>query len=323
MERKITMKDIARMAGVDRSSVSRILNQSFERHSYRPETVKRVMQLAREHGFRPNRTARALKTGRTQLIGLLMSDLRNPFFGELAARMDEAFSEMGCRVVIADSGNRFGRETQCLRDLLGFNVDGIIFSPCGLKRQPLLKTFRRPVVVLDYDIYPDRPSVVLDERNVAEQLVGLARRKGYRRIGLVCHHETRHREDAFRALAGDGLVVLRPPETLRRIRRIDNQVAWNRERNADALIGMNNETTLRMLESLHADGVAVPEEIGVAGIDDFPLAGLLTPALTVVRQPIEDYARKAVEYLRAKINDPDCRLGNFYGAAELIERGSL
>jgi DNA-binding LacI/PurR family transcriptional regulator len=319
---KSTMRDLSVRTGLDRSSVSRILRGDFGTHRYRPETIAHVRREAVRLGFSPNRAARSLKTGRSQLVGVLVARIRNPWFGELAAELDVHLSRRGCRVILADSNESFEREGAALRDLIGFGADGLILAPGSLKRQPALARLRLPVVVLDYPLYPDRPCVRLDYAAAAHDVLALAQTRGYRRVGLVCHRSTAEAEDAFLSGATTGGVV-RPPAPLRAQERVAEQVRALLGRKADCLIALNNDLALGLLASLRALGVRVRRDIGVAGIDDFPAAALLDPALTVLRQPVPDYARMAAQLLMERIEHPDRKPQDVRCRGELVVRESM
>lgn len=316
------MGDLSVLTGMDRSTVSRILRGDFGAHRYRRETIARVRREAARLGFSPNHAARSLKTGRSHFVGVLMARIRNPWFGELAAELDSALSARGCRVILADSNEDFARERTSLQDLIGFGVDGIILAPCALRRQPALANVRTPVVVLDYSLYPERPCVRLDSAAAARDLLALARTRGYRRVGLVCHEATAEVERAF--LATDVKVaVVRAPAPLRTLEQVPEQVGSLLDRKADCLIGLNNDLTVGLLTCLRDRGVRVRQDVGVAGIDDFPAAALLDPALTVLRQPVPDYARIAVQLLMERIEHPDRKPEDVCCRGELVARESM
>jgi DNA-binding LacI/PurR family transcriptional regulator len=316
------MRDLSELTGLDRSTVSRILRGDFGAHRYRPETVARVRGEAVRLGVRPNHAARSLKTGRSHFVGVLVARIRNPWFGELAAELDSALSARGCRVILADSNEEFGRERASLQDLIGFGVDGIILAPCALRRQPALVDLRTPVVVLDYPLYPERSCVRLDSAAAARDLLALAQTRGYRRVGLVCHQATADVERAFLA-ASTRVAVIRALAPLRTLERVPEQVLSLLDRKADCLIGLNNDLTIGLLACLRERGVCVRKGIGVAGIDDFPAAALLDPALTVLRQPVSDYARIAVQLLMERIEHPDRKPRDVRCRGELAVRESM
>jgi DNA-binding LacI/PurR family transcriptional regulator len=319
---KSTMGDLSALTGLDRSTVSRILRGDFRAHRYNPETVARVRGEAVRLEVRPNHAARSLRTGRSHFVGVLVARIRNPWFGELAAELDGALSARGCRVILADSNEEFDRERASLQELIGFGVDGIILAPCALRRQPALANVRTPLVVLDYPLYPERPCVRLDATAAARDLLALSRTRGYRRVGLVCHQATADLERAFLA-ASTKVAVIRSPAALRTLERVPEQVLSLLDRKADCLIGLNNDLTIGLLACLRERGVRVRKGIGVAGIDDFPAAALLDPALTVLRQPVPDYAKTAVRLLMEQIEQPDRKPQDVRCRGELVVRASM
>lgn len=316
---RMTMAELAKRVGVNRTTVSRILRSDFAKHHYNADTIKRVRDEAARLGFRSNRIAQGLKTGKSALVGLLMADIRNPWWGELASQLDRLLAADGYRVIIADSGNSFQRESASLSDLLAFGVDGLLFSPCELKRQPALARADRPVVLLDYDLYPAHPCVSLDTQAAARAFLEAAERRGRKRIGLIAHGAT---GDLERAFARQGR-VLRAPASLRRIESAAAQVDWLLAHEADCLIGLNNALAVAALAHLRVRGPRVPDDVGFAGIDDFMGAPLLTPPLTVLQQPLHEYARCAVELLHRRMADPRARFESVLCQGTLIERCSL
>lgn len=324
--------DVARAAGVDRSTVSRILNRSFGQHRYAPETIRAVEAAASELEYRPSTTAQALRTGKTRLVGLLVGDIANSFFGQLTAAIEAGLRPHDYRLMIGSTSEDLAVQRSYLAEMLHRGVDGIIISPAGAAGLRAAASAGTPVILIDRPLARTNwPYVGIDNHEAGRVLGDHLRRLGYRKIGVVLPEggddpTLRWRLQGLKAGLGPGggvawrhLVPLRSGtgERLPLARRLTAS-----EPPPDALVGLTNDCTVTAMEALRHVGWRVPQRIGLAGIDDFRAAELLDPPLTVVSQPIHDIAASAVDYLLAAMAgrpEPARRLL----APRLIERQSL
>jgi DNA-binding LacI/PurR family transcriptional regulator len=303
--------DIARLAGVSQSTVSRVMN-----HDRRiSETTRaRVEEAMARLDYRPNAAARTLITGRSHLIGLVVSNITNPFYPEMIESIVAAAAEHDYTVVLGNTQEREDLQLSLLDLLIEQQVDGAILtsplreSAAAIARRRL---DRVPLVTVNRRMNGQRlDSVHLDNvgagRLVAEHLVGL----GHHRIGFIGGL-------ASASTNADRLVGVRA--ALRRLGYpvhardvVDGEFTWRHGYAAatTALGGSTRPTALICADDLIALGVMdaaldlglrIPQEVAVVGFDDVPVAALRRIALTTVRQPVAEMGRRAVELLVDRI----------------------
>lgn len=329
---RVTAKDVARLAGVDRSTVSRILGRAFDQHCYTPETIRAVESAAHELNYRPSMTGRSLRTGRSMVVGLIVGDISNSFFGNLAAEVEPLLRSHRYRLMIGSTSEDPGIQASQLEDMLHYDVDGIIISPActdGLKETMLRRT---PVVLIDRPLSRQRlPYVGIDNHNAGRMLGEHLRSLGYRRVGVVMPRVEGDPTISWRlqglkvGLNGAAQIIWR--ETIPT--RIDNSShhaiakrILSTKGGVQAIVGLTNDCTITAMEATRELGLSAPDQIGLAGIDDFRAAKLLDPPMTVVAQPIEAIAREAVNYLMSALSGQP-RKGDCLLCPELRVRRSL
>lgn len=324
----VTSTDVARRAGVSQATVSRVLGGSDR---VAEPTRSRVLQAMAELGYSPNLVARAMKTKRTSSVGVLVAQLRNPFYPELLLAIGGALDRAGQRMVLfsADSSE------DAALDAIGQGlVDGVMFTS-GSAESPALRAAiakGAPVVLLNRSLPGFTGDQVTNDNPagaaaLAEHLVGL----GHRRIaflgGPAEASTTSERADAFRArLAAlgaplDPALVLSGPLTYESGAARIRQLLSTPER-PTAVFGVNDITAIGAIDGARGMGVAVPDELSVVGYDDIDQADWAAYRLTTVRQPVEAMARRGVELLIERIADPGIAPRYERLPAELVQRES-
>lgn len=303
-----TASDVAKAAGVDRSTVSRILNRAFDDHRYAPRTIRAVEKAARELRYRPSNTALALRTGRTMLVGLVVADIANEFFGQLTAAIESALGTHGYRLMIGSTTEDPATQARHLDEMLHRKVDGLILCPAGSSGLKKTGDAGTPVVLIDRPLSRSAlPFVGLDNHDAGRQLGEHLRGLGYRTVGLVLpaggdDPTLRWRVRGLEAGLGEGgriawrhEVALRPDASDRQA--LAERLITTSAEPVEALVGLTNDSTVTAMRALRDVGWRVPERVGLAGIDDFRAAELLDPPLTVVAQPITAIAQTACDTL--------------------------
>jgi LacI family transcriptional regulator len=309
-----TMNDVARVAEVSIATVSHVINGT---RFVSPERVDRVHAAMRQLAYTPDATARSLRVGRTHTIGVVIPDNSNPFFAELARRIEEAGFDAGYTTILGNSGERPDRERQYVSTLLSKRVDGLIIAPFRAVDRALERLLDKagiPVVVIDQDgALPLADFVLHDDagggRLAAEHLMGL----GHEAIACVAgppHHGPGPGRlvgflDALReaglTVEDDAIVVA------------DYHFEGGRAATAEllsrghaftALFAANDLMAAGAMRELLRAGRTVPGDVSVIGFDDAPLAEMTAPALTTVRQPLE-MGDTAVKLLLSRLDDPD------------------
>ena len=162
MKARVTIDDVARVAGVSKQPVSRAINDKPE---ISVETKQRILTIANEMGYRPSRLARAMNTQRTHLIGLVVPDIMNPFFPEVARGMQDAAFEQDYNVLLANSDDDPEIEIKTLETLAAQNVDGIVISSHQASDEALTKfceTYRPVVVINRFFEHPNVTQLIVD-----------------------------------------------------------------------------------------------------------------------------------------------------------------
>ncbi|WP_432824590.1 LacI family DNA-binding transcriptional regulator [Dactylosporangium sp. CA-092794] len=301
----MTIKDVARAAGVSPATVSRALATPG---LVRAETRRRVQQAADALGYQPNRAARGLITGRTGNLGLIVPDLTNPYFPGVVKGVQGRAQEFDYAVFLADTDEDRGAEADVVRKL-SKQVDGIILcSPRMSEDDVRSLTGETPMVVLNRRI-GRMPSVTVNNTEGIRQAVAHLTALGHRRIAYVAgpraSWSNRERLRLLRQACGAAGVEL--VETGNVAPRFAGGVAVADQvlaTGVTAVLGYNDLVAVGMLRRFAARGVAVPERISVMGFDDIVLSEMVTPALTTLAQPKEQTGRAGVELLLGLLQDP-------------------
>jgi DNA-binding LacI/PurR family transcriptional regulator len=300
------LKDIAQQAGVDPSTVSRVLNG--DAISVRPETRARILQAAEQLDYVPNAMARSLRTRRSRTLGLLVPDISNPFFPEVIYGAEGAARRAGYHVIVGNTDETFERELEYVEVLRAQRVDGIILATAFTEDRlvPVLARKRVPFVLVNRAVSGTTHYVAVDDRALAAMAVrhladlghrriahitgplftatGIGRFHGYRQalndLGLPFHTQY-VREGNFRLESGyqeaRALLHLDEPPT--------------------AVFAANDLVALGVMEAARDAGLDVPAELSVVGVNDIPLVSHLTPPLTTIHVPTREMGEASVEML--------------------------
>ena len=299
-----TLADVARAAGVSLTTVSRVLNN----RGYLSQATKdRVAAAIKELGYRPNQLARALHGKSTRTIGVIVPTVALPFFGELAAELEDALAVHDYRILVCNSMGRADREREYLDLLVSHRVDGIV---SGAHNEDLSEygAIRMPLVAVDRDLSPAIPNVRCANEEGGRAATGHPLERGARRPALLTSRAGAHnrREAGYRgavARAGVEPVVLtvdfHTPAPLRAAAVADrlDPVADR----VDAVFATDDLSAAEVLEWARGRGLRVPEDFKVVGFDGTLAVRRALPGLTTVRQPIAAIAREAVASLVAQI----------------------
>lgn len=300
------IKDVAAAAGLSVATVSRALN---DHPSVSPDARSRVLAAVEALGYRPNAVARSLRTDQTRTIGLVISDVLNPYFTELARFVEEEARACGYSVVIGNADEQPDIQDHHVRTLLERRIDGLLVSPAD-GRSPLMVDAaggRTPMVFVDRWIPGvDVPVVRADGRSAIRDLVAHLYGLGRRRLAIIAGpaatttgHE---RVEAFReALQEHGLPL--PDDHIGQgdFKADSGRRATERflalPEPPDTVFAADNLMALGALDALRARGLRVPQDIGLAAFDDIPWFVHTDPPITAIAQPTADLARAAVRAL--------------------------
>jgi LacI family transcriptional regulator len=327
----VTVRDVAAAAGVSIGTVSHVVSG---RRRVADATRQRVETAIRSLQYRPNRLARALLERRTQTIGMLIPDVGNPFFGELARAVERTARVAGYCVVFGNSENDQDAEARYLVEFVERRVDGlVVVAAAGDSWADRLPS---DLAVVALDRFPagwPYDAVVVDNRLGMELAVAHLAELGHQSIGFlggdVRLTTGSERASGFRAAVarrglrpawrGSGSFSLESGQ-----RQTERLLRLEPSKRPSAIVAANDLIALGALRACREGGVAVPAELSVIGFDDIPFAGLAFPPLTTVRQPIDHLGAVAAELLlermRAERTEAQARVVTV--RPDLVVRGS-
>lgn len=322
-----SIKQVAAAAGVSTATVSRVL---ANKNNVSGEARARVDAAIAQLGYRPNLVARSLRSQRSSTIGLVVSDIRNPFFTAVGRAVEDAAYERGFRVVMCNTDEDPEKESLYLALMRDENVAGVIVSPAPQDAPRSANwSLGLPVVVIDREPpHAGLDSVVLDNVSAAADLTEHLIAQGYRRIaglfGAIGSTGEERCQGFVRALSAHGL----EPEAvdfIRPRREAGLEAAHallTRATRPDAILCGNSLLTEGALLTIRAQGLRIPADVALAGFDDTVWQGLIEPPLTVMAQPTDAIGRAAIELLLERVAQPDREPQQVRLGGSLVARGS-
>jgi DNA-binding LacI/PurR family transcriptional regulator len=302
----MNIAEIARRANVSTATVSRTLNQSGP---VKAATARKVWRAVTALNYYPNSHARALVSGRSRLIGLIVSDITNPFFPELIRSFEAKASQEQYDLLVTSTDYSTSRMTACLRRMLERKVDGVAMMTSEMDLGLIKELSRRnvPIVFMDVgQVGPRMSHVGIDYGNGVRQAVAHLVGLGHKHVAFISGpldlHSARTRRDAFlegmreHGLKPDSRLIREGTHTaeggqkamtaLLRVRRLPTSV-----------VASNDWTAIGALHAIHAAGLSVPQDISLVGFDDIPLVSYTNPTLTTVRVAASDVGATAFQAL--------------------------
>lgn len=330
----VTLRDVAREAGVHPSTASRALNH-HTRSMVNPATVKRVVTAAEALGYRPNSLARGLKTNRTATVGMLIPDLTNPLFPPIVRGLEDALAESGYTLVLANTDNDTETERSVIEAMRNRRVDGLV-----------LATAQREYALLDELAEGGVPAVLIN-RTADHAPVPAVTGDDHAGIGLAVRHLVALGHTRIAHVAG-------PQSTSTGLARYQAFVSWmeseglqpdrdrivfadwfqeepgaraftqllDRDVDFTAVVAGNDLIALGCYDVLAERGLSVPGDVSVTGYNDIPFSDKFNPPLTTVRIPHYQIGVKAAEFILAAIRGDDTTPVAVRLAPTLVERAS-
>jgi LacI family transcriptional regulator len=295
------------MAGVSSATVSRVINGS---NLVTEETARRIQRIIKDTGFVPNNSAIHLKNGKSQIYGIIIPDLTNPFFTELVKVFEELLVENDQELLVANTDFHSTRTQRSVRRMLLRRVDGVAILVSEMETaslESLIKN-RIPVVTTDhYRIGPGLSDIVIDFASGMAQLVAHLKQLGHTNVGFIggtsglLTSQVR-RESFLDAMVKQGMSS-REGWIVEGNFKIDGGVAamdhiLSQSEIPTAVVTANDLTAIGALRKAHASGLRIPQDISVSGCDDIEMSDIVYPPLTTLRISRREYAGMLMEALR-------------------------
>lgn len=327
---KVTSADVARLAGVSQSAVSRVFTPGA---SASQKTAEKVRAAAKELGYRPNVLARSLITGRTRIIGLVVAYLENQFYPVVLELLSRALQARGYHLLIFMAENSTDRIAEVVDELLDYQVDGIITASVGMTNDLTARCTAVGIPVVMFNRGQDDPRLsevtsdnIAGGRRAAEFLIA----GGHRRIAHITGWQGastgRDRAEGFRlAMAEAGLTPhamidgMYSRETAGDAAR---EICCGQDR-PDAIFVGNDHMAFGVMDVLrHELGLSIPGDVSIVGYDDVPLASWPVYDLTTIRQPVRRMVEATIEALLTQIEGGKTAPAKIRIDGPLIIRGS-
>jgi LacI family transcriptional regulator len=322
----VTIKDIAKELNISFASVSKALSDSSE---ISKATKERVKDKAIEMHYRPNAIARGLVTKQTKTLGLIIPDITNPFFAEIAKSVEETANVEGFSVFLCNSNWDNNKEKEYINLLISKKVDGILLAPIG-DGNLQMDNIELPVIIIGTrKQYNGRNFVVVDDKKggyiATEHLIKNGNKKVMFIGGKENVQSNKERSDGYKTAMNDyGLAIdtglIRNGNFKRESGYVLMKKALLDGIRPDSVFAGNDMLALGVIQAIYEFNLKIPEDIAIVGFDDIPFADLPEVSLTTVAQPKNKMGMLAVDLLLQKIKRPDDEASSIILIPQLIIR---
>lgn len=314
--KKLTIDDVARKAGVSKSTVSQFLNHRYEFMS--EATRKRIAEVVAELNYKPNGVARSLKQNRTHTVGILVADIRYTLSIECIRAIESELQRRGNQVMICNADENPDNESRYIEALLARKVDGLILFPTGHRNATYkrLVDYKVPFVFMDRLVEGVAAhSLLLDNELAAKMAVDELVRMGHTRIGMLtlplgpqAITPRKERLGGFRrAMEEAGLSVRDAYLGSASMEEIGAELErlLSLPEPPSALLASNDLVLAEILKAANRLGIAIPDRLSLIGIDDAAFAHIYNPVITTIRQPAYEMGTQAVKTILSSIEGAD------------------
>ena len=310
---RMDIRTIARAANVSIATVSRTINHV---PSVNPDIARRVWQVIDELDYFPNTQARALVSGRSKILGLIVSEITNPFFPELIQGFEDIAVANGYEILVSSTNHEPRRMSHCIRRMLERKVDGVAVMTFGIEEPLLDQLASRNVPLVFIDVGPNRPGISLLKVDYhhgilqgVQHLVALGHRNIAFISGPLTLHSAQSRRSAFSTSLEECGIAPRPEWIIEGDHTMEGGIASMERllsaKMPTAVMCSNDMTAIGVLHKLYRAGLRVPDDLSVIGFDDIHIAEVTIPPLTTVQMSRFELARAAVTALRAHVEPSD------------------
>ena len=319
-----SIRDVARIAGVSPATVSRVMNGTA---NVNEEKRQKVEDAIAQTGFCPNELARALYKKSSRIIGVIVPDIENPFFSELAKAVEDEAFQKGYRMLLCSSGNNQEKEMQNIQMLVQMKADGIIIMTNCAGTGKMLKTCQVPVILVDRNVEGVNENAIVESDHykggylAAEHLVKCGCKN------IVCLREPSGYSSGIRRYKGYLDVCQKYGLKEQYVNctydyedgRNAAKEAMEKYPDLDGIIASNDMVAMSVYKQLRKMGKKIPEEIQLIGFDDVNFGQVFTPELTTIHQPIREMGTVAAQIVERCVEGQSYEKRNVFDV-KLIQR---
>ena len=310
--KQVTLRDIAKLTGFSINTVSRALNNKDE---VRAETRMKILEAAERLGYRPNRLAKGLRSNKTGTIGVVVTDVANPFFSALVKGIARAARDLDYSIILQDSDEDYAGEEEAIQVLLAEQVDGILITPVQSQRGTIERLCEAhfPFVLVGR-FFPGLQTnyVIPDDYQGGFMATEHLLKQGHRNIAMIngpLHiSSARERFEGFSdALKTYGVPVNRS-QVVTGALTVEEGLALARSilvqtPRPSGIVCYSDFVAFGVMQAIREVGLSIPEDIAVVGFDDVRMASCLQVSLTTIKSPKEELGKQAVQSLVARLED--------------------
>lgn len=332
---KLTIKEIAEMAGVSITTVSQILNNKGSRFS--DQTRKKVLDIVEEYQYKPDFFASNLINRHSKTIGMIVPDVTDFFFSKVIEGVESYLNPLGYMILLCNSKNSQPREEKYIEELIHRSVDGIILAtPNVLPPEKSLESgffARTPIILVDRGINERTTGrLIVKEYEGAYQAMKKLIELGHRHIGMLKestgYYQLTERYTAYQHALKDYGIPFRENYLTNGRLSIDGgyeaaKSLLENNKEITAVFCGNDEMAVGCYQAVHELGGKVPDDVSVIGFDGLEISKYIVPALTTIHQPSFDIGFYAAKFLVDKIDFPNSKVPNKVFETELIIRESI
>jgi len=326
---RMNIHTVAQLANVSIATVSRTINHN---PTVNPKMAKRVWEVIRELNYLPNTQARALVSGRSRLLGLIVSEITNPFFPELIQGFEDAAVEHGYEILIGSTNYDPERMKGCIRRMVERKAEGVAVMTFGIEEPLLDQLADRHVPLVFVDVGPDRPGISLlrvDYHHGIRQGVQHLAALGHRDIAFVTGplrlHSAHSRLAAFQRAIQECGIAVDPKWIVEGDHTMEGGIAAAEKLLAGAklptaVMCSNDMTAIGVLHKAYRAGLRVPDDLSIIGFDNIHITQMTIPPLTTIQMSCFDLAREAVMALRAQVEQTPAPKRDYPIETQLVVR---
>lgn len=336
MNKKISLKDVARHVGVSTALVSYVINNKEKEARVGAEMVKKIRKAVEDLNYRPNHIAKSLKSGKTGTIGLIVADISNPFFSTIARIIEDEARKLGY-VVIFGSSDESDEKSQILIDVLtNRQVDAFIIAPAINTEKQIVQLQKRniPVVLIDRyfpDVKTDR--VHINNAQAAYDAVSHLIKNGRKRIAMVSYDTTlahiEERKAGYKkALVKNGIKYSASLVKDISFQNLENDIAvkvndlLKLKSGVDAFFFATNTLAVEGLKIINKQKIKIPDDVSIVSFDESEVFDFFYAPLSYISQPLNEIGKQAVALISERLQNSNVKCKTIVLDAELIVRES-